>query len=224
MMNVLFWDIDGTLLTTGGAGIYAWEEAFTKITGKPIDLTKLQTAGLTDVQIAAKILEENNAKSFLRQTSQFLKLYEKYLPDYLPKKQGSVLTNVKEILRELKTQNNVISMLLTGNTQAGAKSKLSYYELDHYFSKGAFADGLKDRTSIACKALSIAKIEFKNLSLDNVYVIGDTPHDIHCGKAIGAKTIAVASGPFSTDELLIHQPWWVIEQLPSPNIFFQNLK
>lgn len=223
MTTVLFWDIDGTLLTTGGAGIFAWEEAYHNVIGRPIDLWNVQTAGLTDVQIAINILKENNNIFSKKQVMQMVRFYEQHLPASLPKKSGSVLPNVKEILFHLESQNNMLSILLTGNTRAGANSKLTYYKLDSFFSLGAFAEDTGDRISIAHKALVLAQDKIKDLNLNKVYVIGDTPHDIHCGRAIGAKTIAVASGNYSMEQLSIHKPWQLYETLPEPKVFFDLL-
>jgi phosphoglycolate phosphatase len=141
------------------------------------------------------------------------------LPACLPRKQGQVLPGVRPILDDLQGRGDVVSMLLTGNTQAGAKAKLEHYGIAGYFRSGAFCDGLVDRPSIARKALGLAG----EAPAESVYVIGDTPHDIHCGKAIGARTVAVASGPYSAGELGEHGPWKIFESLPSPDVFLREL-
>lgn len=222
-MKILFWDIDGTLLTTGRAGIFAWEDAMISMLGKKINFSELKTAGLTDGEIASDIIQNNGLEASTENISKLLSLYESYLPESLPKKTGRVLTNVKEILEALKDKPDFISLLLTGNTPTGAKVKLTYYGLDTYFKKGAFCQGALKRTRIAQNALALVRESHGEISLLDVYVIGDTPHDIQCGKAIGAKTIAVATGEYSSDELKQYGPWKDLDILPEPNVFLTYL-
>ncbi|MFY9270939.1 MAG: HAD hydrolase-like protein [Candidatus Manganitrophaceae bacterium] len=223
MNPVLFWDIDGTLLTTGRAGIFAWEDAALQLLGKKIDLSTLRTAGLPDYEIAVKILEAAYTAPSPDLVTSLLRLYETYLPSSLPRKSGNVLHGVREILNHLRNQPDILSILLTGNTRTGAMTKLAYYGLDAYFAVGAFSDVGMDRPTIAQKALDLARGIRQGLSLDQIYVIGDTPHDIHCGKVIGARVIAVATGSYSLTELLCHDPWWAIEKLPEPEIFIKKI-
>jgi phosphoglycolate phosphatase-like HAD superfamily hydrolase len=222
---VLFWDIDGTLLTTARAGIFAWEEACLKVLGKAVDLSNFYTAGLTDVEIAERLAEANGVKPEPSVILDFLRFYESALPSCLPRKAGAVLPGVREVLDHLQGERDIISLLLTGNTAAGAKAKLVYYGLDRYFTCGAFAEIGLDRAMIARKAMEIAKrILQDDLFMEGIYVIGDTPHDIHCGKAIGARTIAVGSSIYPVEELLKHKPWWAIERLPKPEVFVRKIR
>jgi phosphoglycolate phosphatase-like HAD superfamily hydrolase len=223
MSPVLFWDIDGTLLTTGRAGILAWEEAVWHLLDRRIDLSNLRTAGLTDYEIAVKILEAVGATPSSDLFTSLLRLYETYLPSCLPKKNGNVLPGVREMLDHLRGRPDILSILLTGNTRTGAMTKLAYYSLESYFTVGAFSDIGTDRSSIAQRALSLARDMRRGVSLDEIFVIGDTPHDIQCGKAIGARVIAVASGVYSLRELLNHDPWWAIEKLPEPESFMKKI-
>ncbi|MEW6572031.1 MAG: HAD hydrolase-like protein [Bacillota bacterium] len=225
MKYVLLWDIDGTLLTTARAGIFAWEDACRKVLGVSADLTNLHTAGLTDVEIAVKLAELNGARPEPPVILRLLQIYETALPSCLPLKTGAVLPGVRKLLDYLKRQDDIFSMLLTGNTAAGAKAKLSYYGLNGYFTHGAFAEIGLDRPMIARKAVEIAKNILKNsFSASGLYVIGDTPHDINCGKAIGARTVAVASSVYSAEELLEHNPWWAVERLPEPDVFVEKIR
>ena len=223
METILFWDIDGTLLNTGRAGIYAWEEGIKEISGKTTNLSNMKTAGLTDFHIANLILEENGIRPENEIVKKLLQLYEEYLPDSLPRKNGFVLKNVNEILTELTKIDNIKSFLLTGNTPSGAKSKLTHFGLQKYFTGGGFADGEKDRSDIAHKALNYAKGEIEGVCLEKIFVIGDTPSDIECGKKLGAKTIAVATGGYSVDQLSEHKPWCVYKELPEFENFIQKI-
>jgi phosphoglycolate phosphatase-like HAD superfamily hydrolase len=133
------------------------------------------------------------------------------------------LPNVREILDALRGRKDVYSMLLTGNTRAGAKAKLSYYGLAEYFRSGGFSDTSPDRDVIAQQALAQARHLIGEIHPDNVYVVGDTPHDIRCAKAIAARSVAVATGRYSLPELQALEPWWAIEQLPPPEAFLGKL-
>lgn len=223
-MKVLCWDIDGTLLTTKRAGVFALEAAAAEITGIPLDLSLLNTAGLTDRQIAADILRLANINLDRALIEQMLSLYAQYLPGSLPKRQGYVLKNVKAILDCLQQRDDVLNLLLTGNIEAGAKAKLTYYGLMDYFQEGGFADNAENRIAIASKAKSIAEEKLGKLSSEQIYVIGDTPHDIECGHSIEARVIAVATGTYTLEELEKYQPWWGISQLPEPQAFLSKLE
>jgi phosphoglycolate phosphatase len=221
MTTVLFWDIDGTLLTTARAGVHAWAEAVEEHVGRAVDLSGFQTAGLTDVEIARRLgasygIEPARAESLLRS-------YERRLPESLGRRSGSVLPNVRAILERLRGRGDIYSGLLTGNTRAGATAKLRHYGLAEFFEGGAFADGTDDRASIARGAFAEAQRILGRVSPDRVYVIGDTPHDVACGKAIGARVVAVATGGYSLEQLGATEPWWLLPSLPGPEIFLPRL-
>ena len=218
---VLCWDIDGTLLTTGRAGIYAWEEAVLEVAGEKIDLNSLNTAGLTDVEISSRLIQTFHTNGNERLARQTLTLYEEKLPESLFRQKGRVMPGVIEILKDVSKREGVHSILLTGNTEAGARAKLNHYGLKEFFEFGAFSDNLPDRPSIAKKALSLIQDFNFNIPSENIYVIGDTEHDIHCGKAIGAKTIAVATGTYGMEELARHQPWHLFESLSDHQFFLK---
>ena len=219
-MTVLFWDIDGTLLTTAKAGVFAWEDAVRELTGREFELVRMRIAGLTDYQIAQRTFETLGIEIDEAFLHRFVDRYGELLPSSLPRKQGRVLPNVREILEQLQDQPDVRSYLLTGNTRAGAQAKLTHYDLIHFFPDGAFAEDTGDRASIARRALDLAR-RGGAIAEDGVFVIGDTPHDIDCATAIGARTIAVATGGYSMEELEAHQPWRVFSELPQPDEFMR---
>jgi phosphoglycolate phosphatase len=221
--TVIFWDIDGTLLTTGRAGMYAWQDAFEAETGIPADILDFDSAGLPDPLIAERLLVEYGGRSDPASARRLLRGYERRLPESLPRREGHLLPNVREILDTLRGRSDVYSMLLTGNTRAGAKAKLSYYGLADYFTAGGFSDTSPDRDVIAQQALAQARALIGEIHPDKVYVVGDTPHDIRCAKAIGARSVAVATGRHPLPELQALEPWWAIEQLPPPGLFLGKL-
>ena len=217
-MIVLFWDIDGTLLTTGKAGVPAWEKAVREVVGHDFELERFRIAGLTDFQIAVRTFEMLGVDPTEEKLRRMISRYEELLPEHLPLKKGRVLPNVREILEELKGRPDVRSYLLTGNTRGGARAKLTHYELFHYFPDGAFAEDTGARATIAARALELAR-RAGPIGDEGVFVIGDTPHDIECANAIGARTVAVATGGYSVDELASHRPWQVWPELPPAGEF-----
>jgi phosphoglycolate phosphatase len=222
-MTVLFWDIDGTLLTTGKAGVPAWEAAVREVVGRDFVLSSIRVAGLTDFQIAVRTFEMLGVEPDDDSVRTMVRRYEELLPSSLPLKRGSVLPNVREILEHLHSRSDVRSYLLTGNTRGGAKAKLTHYRLSHFFSDGAFAEDAGERATIAARALALAR-HAGPVADDSVFVIGDTPHDIHCANAIGARTIAVGTGGYSVEELGEHQPWRVFAELPPVDEFVRLIE
>jgi phosphoglycolate phosphatase-like HAD superfamily hydrolase len=221
-MIVLFWDIDGTLLTTAKAGVFAWNDAVLEVTGREFQLLNIRIAGLTDYQIAVKTLESLGIAPEDTVVRRLVDRYGELLPASLPRKQGRVLPNVREILERLQQRADVRSYLLTGNTRTGATAKLTHYDLIQYFPDGAFAEDTRARSTIAARALKLAK-EAGPVADGGVFVIGDTPHDIDCASAIHAKTIAVATGGYAIEELRAHDPWRVFDELPPPDEFVRLL-
>jgi phosphoglycolate phosphatase-like HAD superfamily hydrolase len=221
-MIFVFWDIDGTLLTTGRAGIFAWEDACREVTGHALDFQTLKTDGLTDHQVALRIFEQAAHAPSEESLGKMVAIYESRLPERLNMRKGRVLESVREILEYLRAHRpDVHSMLLTGNTAAGARAKLTYYGLQEFFEGGAFSEDQGPRAGIATRALSAIRDLFPQTAIDpaQLFVVGDTPHDIECARAIGARTIAVASGVYKAPELQSHGAWRVVDALPSPREF-----
>ena len=222
--TLLFWDIDGTLLTTQRAGMYAWEAAASEAAGRPVDLQSLRTAGLTDYAGGREILESLGLSSGDAPLARLVQTYEDTLPSVLSRRQGRVLEGAREILEHACADRPDIGLyLLTGNTPAGARAKLTHYGLLDFFRGGAFSDPAGDRADIARRALAMAT-NGRSVALERVFVIGDTPHDVSCGRAIGAKTIAVASGDYSTEALQAEAPWRALPALPDVDSFLALLE
>ena len=222
-MTILFWDIDGTLLTTGKAGVPSWEAAVRAVTGHDFELSSIRVPGLTDFQIAVRTFELLGVNADEAMLRRMIRLYEEGLPEALPKKNGRVLPNVREILDRLRARDDVRSYLLTGNTRGGATAKLTHYDLMKYFPDGAFAEDTQARATIAARAMDLAR-RAGPVADERIFVIGDTPHDIECANAIGARTIAVATGGYSFDELAAHAPWRILHELPPPDGFLALIR
>lgn len=226
-MHILFWDIDGTLLKTAKAGLYAFEQVIEETFQISFDFNTITAAGMTDYYIAHQVIEYATGRQPVpTEITKLITHYEKILPHHLALRQGHLTPSVKDILTYLHQQEDYVSLLLTGNTEIGAKTKLAHYGLDHFFdfSKSAFCNNSFHRTDISAQALSIVKQHYPTVAPDHIYIIGDTPNDIHCGKAIGARTIAVATGRYSMEELKQHTPWWLLPVLPSPQEFVEHIQ
>ena len=135
-----------------------------------------------------------------------------------------MLSGAREILEDLAGRPDVTSVLLTGNTEAGARVKLRHDGLDRYLAAGAFADETTDRIAIARKGWEPAtRLLGTPPRPDRSFVIGDTPHGTRCTRTIGVRAVAVATGAYSAARLGAHQPWWVVKQLPPPGEFAARL-
>jgi len=217
---VVFWDIDGTLLTTGRAGIFAWQEALGEVAGVEANLWSFDTAGHPDFGIARRLLREvaGFADPDSALVRRLVERYEDRLPAALNRRAGRVLPNVREILEELARDPGACSMLLTGNTRRGAETKLRHYGRDGYLKDGGFSDGDADRSASARTARRLVQ------TADRVFVVGDTPHDIRCAAAIDAQAVAVATGGYEASVLAAAGAWRVFTELPPASEFVALLQ
>ncbi len=205
--RLLLFDIDGTLIHSGGAGIEALKRALKERFGIEDNLDDIEIAGMTDSGIVASILKKHKIATNAENVAAFLDSYVHFLSHELPRRKGKLLPGVLELLKTLKTREHIVLGLLTGNVSRGAELKLGHYGVWHFFEFGAFADDHHDRNQLGSFARARAKEkhghEFSEQEID---VIGDTPRDIACGKALGARTIAVATGSWSREKLAEHHP------------------
>ena len=212
--RLILWDIDMTLVNTGAAGQHALVRATIEWFGGDGDLSGVEIAGRTDVAIAQQILEKYKQPATTEKVDAFLDRYVSLLPEELPKRNGRVLPGVRELLEDLAQQPDKTLGLLTGNLRRGAQLKLEHYGLWRFFRFGAFADDHHDRNQLGPCAVARAAAETATqFAPDQIDVIGDTGHDIACGKAIGARTIAVATGSWSRERLSECQPDFLFADL-----------
>jgi len=205
--RLLLFDIDGTLIHSGGAGIEALKRALKERFQIEDDLHDIEFAGMTDSGIVTSILKKHSIPTTPENVTAFLDSYVHFLSKELPRRKGKLLPGVLELLEKLKTREHVVLGLLTGNVSRGAQLKLDHYRVWHFFEFGAFADDHHDRNELGEFARARAKEKHgREFSAAEIDVIGDTPRDIACGKALGARTIAVATGTWSREDLARHQP------------------
>ncbi|MGH7738601.1 MAG: HAD family hydrolase [bacterium] len=210
--RLILFDIDGTLLSTDRKAWVnpfkdAMEQALAGI-GEPreIDTTSYKPGGKTDTQIIYEILDANGFpeetinRIFPVVQGKYLELLRNTVqanPDYVVLKPG-----VRELLKDLKGRPELVLALLTGNFQEGARIKLGAHGLDGYFAFGAFGEGARVRSDLPPRAVAEAKKHSAYpFSKKEIVIIGDTPNDIHCGRHLSVRVIAVATGPYSMETL-----------------------
>ena len=205
-MNFILFDIDGTLIDAGGAGQAAMEASLAEEFGVNGPVTGISTAGRTDRAIAMDLFRFHGIDVNEGHWSRYLKSYFRLLPNALQTKSGVILPGVPGLLERLRVRNDVQLGLLTGNFAEGAQLKLTHYGLNHHFDFGGFGDEHLDRDDVARDAFRTVRSRHPEVQPERVWVIGDTPSDIRCGRAIGAKVLAVATGMFAAHELEPHRP------------------
>lgn len=204
-MRVLLFDIDGTLIRSGGAGKLAMETALQTAFGVPEVLDRVSYSGRTDPAIARDLLSLHGIEPTAANVERLQTGYLSCLPQALAERHGEVLPGVVEALRRERREAAV--GLLTGNVRAGAEVKLRHFGLWDFFPFGGFADGLSDRDDVARRALAEAVAHVGHaVHPSDVWIIGDTPLDVQCARAIGANAVIVATGWHSHAELLAAGP------------------
>jgi phosphoglycolate phosphatase len=224
-MHFCLFDIDGTLLSSGGAGQAAMEAAFLAEFGLENPVEGLTTAGRTDRAIAADLFAYFNLEHHEENHQRFVRAYLERLPAELARRRGLVLPGIRELLESLSHRDDVSLGLLTGNFCEGARIKLSHHALDHHFSYGGYGDHHLDRDDVAREALAeIRRLHANCVELDRVWIIGDTPADVRCGRAIGANVVAVSTGIYSRDVLRSVGPDYLVDDFSDPGRLLQLLR
>ncbi|HJZ90437.1 MAG TPA: HAD family hydrolase [Gemmataceae bacterium] len=204
-MRVLLFDIDGTLIRSGGAGKAAMEAALKSAFGVAEVRDRVAYSGRTDPGIVRELLDLHGIEPADENATRLEAAYLAQLPGMLKRIRGSVLPGIDEALR--RERQGAVVGLLTGNIRAGAEIKLRHYGLWDYFPFGGFADDLLDRDDVARRALAEAERHIgKRVDAADIWVIGDTPLDVQCARAIGAKAVVVATGWHPHEELLACNP------------------
>lgn len=216
-MNVLLFDIDGTLLSSGGAGQAAMEAAFQREFGKSGPVHGISYAGRTDYSISRDLFSFYGLPWDDATWQQFQAAYFELLPEQLSQQEGLVLPGVLHALELLSQRDDVAVGLLTGNFARGAALKLKHFALAHHFAFGAYGDLHASRDDVARVALAEVHSRHSDVDLERVWVIGDTPADVQCARAIGAKALAVATGMYGIEALAVCRPDLLRANLDSPD-------
>jgi phosphoglycolate phosphatase len=198
-LNVVLFDLDQTLLRTGGAGVLAMNRAFQEMFGIADALADIPYAGRTDPSILRDALRKHGIDGdFRRIVAEFKERYVWHLERTLWETQGQVLPGIPELLSALHLREDVTLGLATGNFREGAQLKLRRYGLDGHFQSGAFGDDAEDRAQLVALA---ARRAARGREPARVLVVGDTPLDVAAALACGFVPVGVATGYYSQDDL-----------------------
>jgi phosphoglycolate phosphatase len=211
---LLLFDIDGTLVDTGGKGMSALKKTAIDVFGS--DGPPLDLAGSTDLGILANLYVHFEIEPTEERTHRFFEIYHKHLEESLESNlsEGKVLDGVFDLLEDLAIIQHAQLGLLTGNTELGAEIKLRHYRLIQHFSFGAYGSDRADRNLLGHIALDRAlAVTGKIFTPDRTLIIGDTPKDIACAHAVGARCLAVATGHFTAEQLEDAGADWVLGSL-----------
>ncbi len=215
MVRLALFDIDGTLVRTGGAGVKAFRQVFATEFNALDGFDHLKFAGRTDYSLVREFFRRHQIEPSHDNFERFFERYVFWLDHILRESKTEICRGVAPFLTDLRQlPRPPLLGLLTGNIRLGAEIKLRHFGLWDCFTTGAFADDHEDRDRIAGIARERGeRILGEKLRDEDVLVIGDTPLDIKCGRAIGAKVLAVATGGASLEDLRKHQPDWVVPDL-----------
>src|SRR5215217_402324 len=201
--RILLFDIDGTLVSTGGAGAVAWRRAFEELHGIPADIGKFTDAGMTDPDVGAKTFEAvMHREPTHHELALLVQRRLEHLPEAVAESEGyKVLPGVADRLRQLSREGHLLG-LITGNGDGAAFVKLARGDLMRWFTFGAYASAGADRPAIVRRAVERGEAMLgENVPNTDIYVIGDTPLDISAAHAVGCTAIAVATGHYDAAAL-----------------------
>lgn len=236
--KLVLFDIDGTLVLTGGAGIRAMNRACEALVGHPQALAGIPVAGRTDRIILSDVLAR---AGHTLDDGLLERLRDRYIANLreeieqpgraqsfesLGSRGGmkAVMPGIRELLDALERREDVFLGLLTGNFEAGARIKLEHFDLWRYFRCGAFGDDAADRNALVPFALERARrCGLPDIDPADILVVGDTPHDVACARAVGATPVGVATGGFTVEQLRDSGADVIFQDLSSTSEFLKLL-
>jgi phosphoglycolate phosphatase-like HAD superfamily hydrolase len=238
MRKLVLFDIDGTLVLTGGAGIRAMNRACEALLGHRDGLAGIPVAGRTDRSILMDVVSRAGHTLDEGLLGELREKYIGYLREeieqpgrpQMAESLGSrgnvkaVMPGIRELLEALHARDDLFVGLLTGNFEAGARIKLEHFDLWKYFRCGAFGDDSADRNALVPFAVERARrCGLPDIAARHILVVGDTPHDVACAVAVGAVPIGVATGGYTSDRLRESGADIVFEDLSTTEEFLKLL-
>ena len=217
MTEAVLFDIDGTLLVTGGAGAVAWQRAFRELHGVDADIDEHTHAGMTDPEIVEIVFREVIGRDGTEaERAQAVAGYLSHLTDAVAESDGyRVMPGIEEILPRL-TDQGVLLGIVTGNIESAAHIKLARGDLNRYFAFGGYGSDARDRTELTKRALERgAEVAGKPLDPATTIAVGDTPRDVKACHGAGIRVVGVATGAYTVEELDDAGADWAIEDVLS---------
>jgi phosphoglycolate phosphatase-like HAD superfamily hydrolase len=227
-MYLILFDIDGTLVLTGQAGMRAMNRACEDLVRADDALAGVTFAGRTDWSILDDILRKHGHTLDEILLDELRRRYVTHLAEEIQhpgRGVKDVMPGIRELLSTLETRDDVHVGLLTGNFVEGARIKLEYFDLWKHFPWGAFGGDAANRNDLVPIAVSRARAHgIDDVSPENILVIGDTPNDIECARVANATPVGVATGSYTVDDLRAAGADIVFEDLSDTAAFLRLLE
>jgi phosphoglycolate phosphatase len=226
LKKLVLFDIDGTLLTMSSINRSVLVDALKEVYGTSGSAGTYNFAGKMDSNIIFEVLQSNGLSKddIAAKFDQAKETYIEMFRTHAKPSDAFLLEGIRELLQELSERSEVMLGLLTGNFEASGRHKLLLPEINHYFPFGAFADDGLSRNDLPAvaveKAYQLTGAKFFN---HDIIIIGDTEHDIACARVLNAKSIAVATGTYSTEELKKHHPHVLYENLGRTDVVLSEI-
>lgn len=217
MFKAILFDIDGTLLHTGGAGAEAWQRAFRELYGVEANIEEHTHAGMTDPEIAEIVFREVLGRDGSDvERAEAIGCYLGHLANAVAESEGYyVIEGIEELLPRLVAEGILLG-IVTGNIEPAAHIKLARGDLDKYFDFGGYGSDSRSRTALTKKALERgAEVAGEPLDPDQTIAVGDTPRDVKAGHGAGIKVVGVATGSYKIEELKNAGADWAIPDVRS---------
>ncbi|MGN6276040.1 MAG: HAD family hydrolase [Solirubrobacterales bacterium] len=217
MIEAVLFDIDGTLITTGGAGGEAWKRAFVELYGNPLDIREVTESGMTDPEVGRVALQNILGRDpDPRELAAAMGHYLRHLAAAVDESDGyRVMPGIEELLDRLVDAGHLLG-LTTGNVEAAAHIKLARAGLNRFFSFGGYGSDSNQRTELTRCALERGKLVSGGVLADsNAISVGDTPRDVVAGHGAGIEVVGVATGNFTVEELRQAGADWAIPDVGS---------
>jgi phosphoglycolate phosphatase-like HAD superfamily hydrolase len=217
VIKAVLFDIDGTLLVTGGAGAVAWQRAFLELHGVEANIAEHTHAGMTDPEIAEIVFREvMGQEGSDAERAEAIAGYLSHLQEAVDESEGyRVMPGIEELLPRL-AESGVLLGIVTGNIEAAAHIKLARGDLNRFFAFGGYGSDSRDRTELTKKALERGgQITGKPLDPDQTIGVGDTPRDVKACHGAGIHVVGVATGSYTVDDLKTAGADWAIADVTS---------
>jgi phosphoglycolate phosphatase len=215
VIKAILFDIDGTLLVTGGAGAVAWQRAFLELYGVEANIEEHTHAGMTDPEIAEIVFREVIGRDgSAEERAEAIAGYLSHLQDAVDESPGyRIMPGIEELLPRL-AGDGILLGIVTGNIESAAHIKLARGDLNRFFAFGGYGSDSRDRTELTKKALERGEgVSGQRLDRAETIAVGDTPRDVKAGHGTGIKVVGVATGSYSADELIDAGADWSIEDV-----------